>query len=363
MKSVLFIVNAFEEISVKNSLHRASLQQVAERAGVSRMTASNVVRGRDAKTSAATRERVLDAMRELHYTPVAPPSKQNRHVETRIIGLFFDCIDFEDVWGTQTYRGMRDAARASHYDLLILLRPETDSVLPQEELRFLDRRSDGVIFVVPQNRESILETMVLHRIPALTVSIDADLEAVPSVVLDNEGALQTLTEYLIQKGHQKIVHLTGPQDRWDFRMRRRGYESAMHKARLEPLVVVANDLSDVAWREALSTLMAQHGVTAVACVNDLHAFALCDWLSERGLNVPRDVSVVSLDDLPEAAARGLTTLRYSSEEFGRRAIEGMVKLLNGAPPQTCGAVVKPELIERASVSELASRKGAKVKAS
>ena len=302
-------------------------------------------------------------MRALNYVPVAPPTKQNRHVETRIIGLFFDCIEFEDVWGTQIYRGMRDAARASHYDLLILLRPETDSVLPPEELRFLDRRSDGVIFVVPRNRESILKTMALHRIPALTVSLNADLEEVPSVLLDNEGALQTATEYLIQKGHRKIVHLAAPQDRWDFRMRRRGYESAMHKAGLEPFVILANYPSSAAWREALSTLMAQRGVTAVACAGDMYAFALCDWLRECGLNVPRDVSIISVDDLPEAAARGLTTLRYSSEEFGRRAVEGMVKLLNGAQPQTCGAVVKTELIERASVSELASRKGAKVKVS
>src|SRR5687768_13962103 len=129
---------------------RASLRHVAERAQVSRVTASNVVRGRYEQMSEETRERVLEAMRELNYAPIAQPTMQSRHVETRIIGLVFDNIEPEDYWGTLTFRGLRDAAQHHGYDLLTILRAPARWMPNPEELRFLDRRSDGFIFIVPK---------------------------------------------------------------------------------------------------------------------------------------------------------------------------------------------------------------------
>lgn len=326
---------------------RPSLQKVAERAGVSRMTASNVMRGREAQTSTATRDRVLEAMRELDYVPVAPPSKQNRHVETRIIALSFDCIDFEDIWGAQLYRGMRQAARAARYDLLTLLRLETDQLMNQEEVRFLDRRSDGVIFVLPQNRNRVLETMTQHRISAVTCCLESGLDEVPSVVLENEGAMRQATEHLIEKGHRRIVHLMGDAERWDHRMRQRGYERAMEAAHLRPLLLQHDEAGQ--WRQTLDGLIAKGEATACASFNDDSALQLWSHLTQQGLMVPRDFSLVGMDNLPEAQHLGLTTMRFSTEEIGRRAVESLVKMLNGAKPRECSAVVPVELIERTSV--------------
>src|SRR5690349_20383217 len=121
-----------------NISSRTSIRQVAERAGVSRMTVSNVIHGRSSKVSPETCERVLQAIRELEYTPVAQPAMQSRHVETRIIGLIFDSIEPEDYWGTMTFRGLRDAAKTHGYDLLTILRAPERWMLDREELNFLD---------------------------------------------------------------------------------------------------------------------------------------------------------------------------------------------------------------------------------
>src|SRR5687768_7409802 len=101
---------------------RVSLRHVAEHAGVSRVTASNVLRGRAGEVSAATRERVLEAVRTLEYIPVTPPTRQGNHTPTRIIGLFYDGIKLDEYWGLVTARGMHDSAIEHDYDLLTILR-------------------------------------------------------------------------------------------------------------------------------------------------------------------------------------------------------------------------------------------------
>lgn len=149
-----------------NAFPRVSIRQVTERAGVSRMTVSNVMHGRSGKVSLATIERVLAVVRELEYAPVPQPTTQGRAVETRIIGLVFDTIAIDDVWGLPTYRGMCEGAQAHSYDLLTMLRAPADWMLDSHELHFLDRRSDGLVFLVPKERTRALETLVQHRIPA-----------------------------------------------------------------------------------------------------------------------------------------------------------------------------------------------------
>src|SRR5689334_14129267 len=118
-------------MQTKQQRMRPSLRQIAERAGVSSQTVSNVLNNRNSRTSEETRQRVLCAVRELNYIPIRRPAMQNRHVETRAIGLvFLDEMkflqDLRERLGWHTFAGMRDRARHHQYDLLLLFRAQTD---------------------------------------------------------------------------------------------------------------------------------------------------------------------------------------------------------------------------------------------
>ena len=107
---------------------RVSIRQVAQRAGVSAMTVSNVLRDREGQMVGETRRRVLEAIHELGYVPVRS-SMQNRHVRTNCLGLVF-IQSMQGAVGYPTFLGMCERARQVDYDLTMLLRSEPDWVKP-----------------------------------------------------------------------------------------------------------------------------------------------------------------------------------------------------------------------------------------
>jgi len=343
---------------------RVSLRHVAERAGVSRVTASNVLNGRSDQVSPDTRHRVARAMRDLNYVPVAPPALQSRHVATRIIGLVFDYIDMEDPWGLRIYQGLRRGAQQNGYDLLSILRTLPDDLI-DSDLRFLDRRSDGFIFILPRERTAVLQTLVEHRIPVVACDTRDVPHGVPTIAIDDADAMRQSVNHLIANGHRRILHLAGPQERDDFRLRREGYEAAMRDAGLQARVVAAPPLQranqadqnaragvarayDAAMRAEVLALIEEEKITAVASASDNAAMNLWRCAEEDGLRVPRRLSITGMDDYPGAAEAGLTTIRFDSAAVGQAAIETLIQSIEGG--KTKNHVVPVHLVARDSVA-------------
>lgn len=331
-------------------IKRSSLQDVAERAGVSRMTASNVMRGRADQMAPDTRERVLQALEELQYKPVAPPTRQNSHVETRVLGLLMDSIEFEDIWGAPLYRGLRIGARAAGYDLLTLLRPETGGSLGSGDVNFLDRRSDGFIVVVPHQRERLLETLVEHGIPVVTCSLDAGVPGVGTVLLDNEGAMEQAVAHLIDHEHQKIGFISTNSPRYDHKARESGYAMAMVAAGLSPCYFRSRAREPRLWDQALGRWLKKEQVTAIVAPGDSLALRVWQACDNLGVRIPQDLSLTGLDDLPESEMRGLTTLSLDTEAMGVATVQCLVQLVNGEKVEQCHTVIPVYLISRQSVA-------------
>jgi LacI family transcriptional regulator len=331
---------------------RPSIRQVAEIAGVSRMTVSRVLNGRAHLVTEETRQRVLEVVSKLEYVPVAPPMIHGRDIRTGIIGLVFDGAQMESTWGMSTFWGMREAAIKHDYDLLTLLKVRPDWMMDQEELQFLDRRSDGFIFIAPQNRRQTLEALVKHKLPVVACFCfeNGVPKNVPVVTLDNANAMHLAVRHLIAQGHQRILHLTSSLDRTDFKERRRGFDAAMEQAGLSPEVLLIRELRESGAREKLLTALARHHITAVACATDMLAHGVWDIAEDMGMKVPRDISITGMDDLKDSAARGLTSICYSSEEVGRRAIEAVIGLMRGGDVKSMNSVVPVELALRSSVA-------------
>lgn len=322
---------------------RVSLRHVAEHAGVSRVTASNVLRGRAGEVSPATRERVMEAVRQLEYIPVTPPTRQGVHTPTRIIGLFYDGIKLDEYWDAVTARGLHQAAIDHDYDLLTILRAAGQGVLNDEELRFLDRRSDGFIFLTPSGREEILRSLVQHEIPVVTAFTDQKIEGVSTVVLDNAGAMQLAVAHLRQAGHTKLAYVTGMLHRSDFQARHQSFKSEDKKA-------PCFDVAELDWMEQLLDSVERGNVTGVVCATDYFALELYGAARSRKMKVPRDFSLVGMDNIPQIHKLGLTTISYSPAEVGRKAVQAIVGRLAGDDARSCNVVLPVTLLQRGSVA-------------
>jgi DNA-binding LacI/PurR family transcriptional regulator len=348
---------------------RASNQMVAQRAGVSAMTVSRVVQGRRDLVKPDTYERVLAAMEELNYVPVRL-TMQNRHVPTNTIGLVPTYrAPTRSLIDSFTYAGICDRAAAHGFDIFTMLRPEAEWMANRSEMRFLDRRSDGFIFISPGCGEwtRALESLVEHEIPAVVCYRRDVPEGVAWVDPDNEAIIQLAVECLTRRGHSKIAYfatpnpgaadrdlladLSGERAMFDDVARRRCFTRTMrdagHEEYCECFVEAARWPLDVSVAQALF----ESGATGVVVGNDALAMQLWDVATAMGLRVPGELSIVSIDDHPGADYRGLTSVAFGYDEVGRLAVETWVKLNQGTAATDCCRVVPVHLVERASVRE------------
>jgi LacI family transcriptional regulator len=354
---------------------RTTIRQVAETAGVSAVTVSNVLRGLEGEASAETRQRVLAAARNLNYVPVKPPTVQNRHVETRAIGLVPTYAKLShNILDNLTNGGICEGARKHGYDILIMLRDEADWMVNRQHVRFLDRRSDGFIFVSGGmgEWEGALNLLAEHRIPTVVCYRRDVPPAVAWVDPDNEGIVRQLLECFQRHGHRRVAYLTMPKvvpesamvdPNWlvsasgshliyDTVQRCAAFESAMAR----DIHLWEHHLTlpffTPEWQiipEVLPVLR-RAGITGVLCDNDVLAVQFLDMIHAAGLRVPQDISVAGIDDLPQAAAHGLTSVAFGYGEVGRLAVEAWIQLRAGKAPAQCCQVVPTRLVERTSVA-------------
>lgn len=340
---------------------RTSIRQVAQHASVSPKTVTNVLRGRDGKTSAITRQRVLQVVQELNYVPVASPL-QNRHVETRVIGVVFDQVDVsQDGIGLMIYQGLREGAIRHGYDLLMILRPAPDWAPDREEIQFLDRRSDGFIFVAPLRRHAVLEALVQHEVPVVACSSGDVPGGVAHVVTDNEDTMRQAVRHLKDRGHTRIIHIAGLDWNFDERRRAECFGPAMRDEGLTEYSECKTPSSAqwIAPQDALRAVL-EHKATAAICCNDPIAVGLQRAATESGLDVPRDLSIISINDDSLARENGLTAINPYFSLQGSAAIEAWIQLQGGASCAAASQITPVHLVERGSVAardvDLKSRK-------
>jgi len=347
---------------------RSTVRQVAERAQVSRMTVSRVLQGRRHQVSEATFERVLAVMHEMNYVPVRPVM-QNRHHQTNTIGMVpYHRNPSRNLLDSLTFEGLCDCASQNGYDLFIMLRGEAEWMANREELRFLDRRSDGFIFISPGVHEwqTALETLVQHEVPSVVCYRRDVPEGVAWVDPDNEKIVELAMECLLHAGHENIAYLSGPKTfagaqgllanvsgprvNYDDESRIRFFcEQLSARDQIEPFVLCPADPDWKLERAEVQTIL-DSGATGVICANDHMALELWDHLDTMGLRVPDDLSLVGVDNQLLGAHRGLSSIGFGYDEVGRLAVQAWLELRAGAAAADCCRIVPIFLAERASVA-------------
>lgn len=299
-----------------------TISDVAKRAGVAPITVSRVLNGAE-NVNAATRRKVEQAIQELGYLPNLA-ARSLRSGQTRTLALLVP--DIGNPFWPIVARGIEDAAQNGGYSIFLCNTDEN----PAKQLNYLravlQQRVDGVILAPCDPDAHSLQPLREQGTPTVIIDRRVDGWDVDSVAADSVSGARALVQHLLSLGHTRIAILTGPRGVSTAEDRVVGYRLALHDAGIE---IDARLVRYGEYRIASGSQMAQaildEGLapTAIFTANQAIALGALDALTARGLDVPRDVALVSFDDLPDVdhLFPFLTVVAQSAYDMGLNAAQ------------------------------------------
>ncbi|MFK0233920.1 LacI family DNA-binding transcriptional regulator [Streptomyces vinaceus] len=336
--------------------HRPTLEAVAERAGVSRATASRVVNGGDG-VRAHLVEKVREAVQELGYVP----NPAARTLVTRRTGAVAVIIAepevriFSDPFFSRQIRGISKELTA-HDTQLVLLLVEDRGDYDRIERYLAGGHVDGALAFslhtddpLPAITRRVGMPTVYGGRPGWTAG-SGEHGGIAYVDADNRGGAREAVRHLLDRGRRRIAHIAGPLDQTSAVDRLDGYRDVLLDA--DPALIAEGDFTAAGGAEAMAGLLERRpDLDAVFAANDLMATGALRVLRERGLDVPGDVALVGFDDaelVAETAEPPLTTVRQDIEGMGRLMAQLLLRTLNRAhgDPAVPASVVTPTSLVR-----------------
>lgn len=318
-----------------------TLSDIAAELGVSTSTVSRALSNPDLVND-ATRHRIEEVARKLGYQGVA--TGRSRHTAGRgVIGMLVP--DIVNPFFPPIIKAAQSRALTKGRAIMIADLDEH----PDDELglaRILRERVDGLIVVSPRASD---EELVQYADLAPVVFVNRLVEGMPSVVIDNADGMYEAVEHLAALGHRRLAYLNGPRRSWSNRMRREAVAAAAEKLGVE-LTEFGPFEPEVQAGVRAADLVVAAGVTAVLAYDDMIALGVMVRLSERGLRVGPDLSVLGIDDSPMAgmAYPALTTVHVPGSEAGRLAVDIISSIIDGDQPASLVRRLETRLVIRSS---------------
>jgi LacI family transcriptional regulator len=333
-------------------VHRATLREVADKAGVHPATASRALnRGTESMVNATTAARIQKVAKELGYSP-NPIARSLKTSRSSSIGLVIP--DLTNPLFPPIVRGIEDVLRPVGYNAWIV---NTDNQADLEATAvesFRQRNVEGFVFATAHLEHPLLEEMAASGTPMVLVNRRIASADIPSVTSDDATGVAMAMQHLVDLGHRKIIHLAGPQDLSTGVTRRRAFRESLedHSLPDEPArVIVCETWSEEAGtRAALEIIDSDVEFTAILAGNDLLALGAYDALTERGLRCPEDISVIGFNDMPymDKVWPPMTTVRIPHYEIGAEAARLLLEVLEDPTRHPRSLLLPLTLVVRSS---------------
>ncbi len=336
---------------------RRRIKDIADRAGVSPTTVSNVIHGKTGRVSKATVEKINRILKEMEYVP-SISARMLANNSSGLIGVALgfmkkgNASSFEDPFVSAMLGNLEYQIREHGYYMMLVARHEQDDIMQQA----LGWNFDGMIAMALKEKE-IAE--LSERLGKPLVTIDQYLPpelGVRSITMDDRGGAYQMSQYLIGKGHKKFLFLSDCDLGVDH-YRWLGVRQAMEEAGIEDfesrhIVIPWNpEQREKAYEEMLPFFKKQ---TALFFSSDYYALEASNFLQNRGIKVPEEISIAGFDDVTYAtlARPKLTTVHQMVDGKARRAVEVLMHLIQDEPVQKDIPPLPTTLVERESVRDL-----------
>ncbi|MES5813235.1 LacI family DNA-binding transcriptional regulator [Pseudoxanthomonas sp. Soil82] len=340
--------------SVRRKGRGVTIDEVATLAGVSPMTVSRVMNNQG-KVRDTTRERVLQAVRELDYTPNLAASSLAAAQHTRIALVYNNP---SGAYLREMLVGLLRVASRTSIQLVIDYWEHTDADAERKAARAMAGKVDGVILPPPVcESHAAVSEFVRAGIPVVAIAAGRSSDEISCVRIDDLRAGKELADYLIAQGHTRIGFIKGRPDLSASARRYEGFQTAMFEAGL-PIDASLVQQGDYTYRSGLKTgekiLAHKRPPTAIIASNDDMAAAVVSVAHRRGLDVPRDLSVVGFDDSSSATTvwPELTTIHQPIASMANAAIDVLLRTIRRKDSSTrvlVDQVVPHRLVVRGSV--------------
>jgi LacI family transcriptional regulator len=314
---------------------RARIQDVAAAAGVSIKTVSRVM-NQESNVRAETRERVRQVAEALRYTPQASARSLagNRSFN---IALVYNNPSENYLMGVIS--GVLEACACEHYHMMLSPAPLDDAGVLDSIDELVGRsRPDGLLLTPPlTDSPALLDRLAELGIPYASISPWQHQDCV-GVAMDEPRAAEQMVDHLVALGHRRIAHVIGHPAHGASHWRLDGYRRGLAKAGIEPdpRLEVAGEFSFESGVAAAEVLLGLNPMpTAIFAANDDMAAGVLHVAHQRGLRLPRDLSVCGFDDtaMSRQIFPALTTIHQPTREMGRlatRALLGYIRTQNAS---------------------------------
>jgi DNA-binding LacI/PurR family transcriptional regulator len=325
----------------KGMKRRGRLTEIATSLGVSPSTVSRAFRRPDLVRD-ETRAAIVSAAEKAGY---APPASQTP--STKLANVALIVPDLENPFFTVLAKSVMN--EVGRQDISLIVADTNEDPLAEGEIIVgAMRRAQGLIIASSRLAEAEIATF---RDKASIVLINREVEGFPSVSIDHSSGMRQAVEHLAALGHTAIAYVEGPSWSWSNRQRLESFSASVEELGVQGVTLGPYPPRFEGGVQAADIAMAR-GVTAVVAYNDLMAFGVISRLSNRGIGVPRDISVIGFDDVPAAAIwpPALTTVTASIQGIGKAGAQCLIRILEGRVTSFFVRRVQSHLVVRASTA-------------
>jgi DNA-binding LacI/PurR family transcriptional regulator len=328
---------------------QVTLDEVAERAGVSRSAASRVINNAP-HVSRAKREAVQRAVSDLGYVPNATA----RALATQQVGAVVLAISsdnpqvFADPFFAEVAVGVNSVLEETELELMLQLATSTRGQTRLEQV-LRTRQADGVMLMSMHGDDPIARLAEESDLPVVFGGSPVNFEPKYYVDADNRGGARLATEHLVATGRTRIATITGRMDEGAGTARYKGYQEALAMAGLEASRVAHGDFSEESGGRAMEQLLAEHpDLDAVFIASDQMAIGAMRVLKDAGKSIPGDVALVGFNDviLARHTDPPLSTVSQPIQSLGREMARMLLALIAGESPTPL--ILPTRLVHRAT---------------
>lgn len=331
----------------------ATIRDVARESGVSVTTVSTVLNNAPRPVNEATRAKVLDVARRLHYVPAASAIRLVKG-KSHVIGMAFPNVETSLVTNYNAAKVLAGAlAVAADEGYVIQLNPQPWVGGADGVSQVKATGVDGVLLLWPSQTSDQTDCLAQSGIPVAVIAASANSASAltTSVDVDNVLGGRMAAEHLIERGHREAVYVAGALGQESVHHRYKGFCDVFAERNLLKPEMIGFSFNPCELEQAIDAYFCQgRHATAYFATNDSLALSLIRVAAEHGLQTPKDISVVGFDDAPFAQHMTpmLTTFVVPMETIAEKAMRQLIRLISGESVRAIS--IPPEMVIRESTA-------------
>jgi LacI family transcriptional regulator len=300
------------------------IREIAKRAKVSTATVSRTI-NRVPTVDPVLAKRVLKVVEDMGYYP----NSQARALvsgKSRIFGLIVS--EITNPFFPEIVQAFEDIAVQNNYEILLTSTVHDPKRMELAVRRMIERRVDGVAILTFGMEEALVEDLRFRKVPLVFVDVGPQAAGITNIRVNYQQGIREAVQHVAKLGHKRIAFVTGPTSLKSAMARRAAFEASMQENGLtvdQELIVTGDHKVEggIAAMAELASLPKRP--TAILCSNDMTAVGVLREAYDRGIAIPRELSVIGFDDirLAEFTTPPLTTVRMSQKQLAEYAFQAL----------------------------------------